>query len=130
MSALRPMSLANGGLMFVFEHSALVGLGENGFDRLNQFARGLDAELYRYTRSGSGCFVDEIDIERMFERHVVRVIIRYVRLAQFEPILAAFSAALNFRLVSNHCAHATAPYDLRVFSQKANSFFQPSTACS
>src|SRR6476619_1679785 len=98
--------------------------------------RRLDAELDGDACAWSSRFIHEIDIQRVFERHIVRMIVRYVRFTQFEPILSTLSPTLNLCLMSNHCAHgALLPaaifiYDLRVLSQKANSFFQPSTACS
>src|SRR3970040_28048 len=52
------------------------------------------------------CFVDEIDIERMLEGQVIRMIVRHIRLAHFKPILAAFAAAFDLCLMSNHRAHA------------------------
>src|ERR1051325_5307133 len=103
--ASRPMVSAIGGLMFVFQHAALIGLSEHGFEGLYQFTWGIHTELDSDARAPPGGFVDEVDVQRVCKRHVVRMIVRYVCFAQFEPILSALSPALNFRLMSNHCAH-------------------------
>src|ERR1044071_5413196 len=101
----RPMGLTICGPMVVFPHAPLIGLSEHGFDGLYQFTCGIDTELDSDARARPGGFVDEVDVQRVFKRHVVRMIVRYVCFAQFEPILSALSPALNFRLMSNHCAH-------------------------
>jgi hypothetical protein len=59
--------LAGRGLGQVLESTAFVGLGEDGFDGLHQLASRLDAQLHRYSRSRAGDFIDEVDIEHVFE---------------------------------------------------------------
>src|SRR6266850_7973457 len=95
--------------MSVFEHAALVSLGEHRFDGFYQFSRRLDAKLYRDPRAGSGGFVDEVDIERVFERQVIGMIVGHVGFAQLEPILAIFASPFDLCLVRNHRTHSPAP---------------------
>ena len=103
-SLRRPNSfvkLSDGGLVLVFQDALMFGLREHGFDGFYQLARRVDTQLHRYTGSGSFGLIDEVDVERMFERHAVGMIVGDVALFQIDPLFALFTAAVDFCLMGN-----------------------------
>src|SRR5262249_49717950 len=116
----------------IFEHAALVGLRQHGLDGLHELARRIDAQLDGHTRARADGLVDEIDVERVLERQIVRMVVRDIGLADLDPVRTALAAPVDLHLVSNHRAHdwlLVSAYR-RFLSRNAKTFFQPSTACS
>src|SRR5207249_2239299 len=142
----------------VLQHATLVGLGEHGLDRLHELARRIHAELDRHAGARPHRLVDEVDVERVLERQIVRMVVRDVGLADLEPLRPALAAPFELHLVRDHRAHwtdvlpssrsATASPgrderwgvwgairgppcgQWRFFSRNAQTFFHPSAACS
>src|SRR5262249_35781857 len=79
-------------------------------DCLPQLSRRLHTELYRYPCTWTLCLIDKVDIERMFQRRIERMVIRYVDLTQCEPAFRPLAFAPDFRLVDNHCTHHRTPF--------------------
>ncbi|HEY9527524.1 MAG TPA: hypothetical protein VIR02_10595 [Anaerolineales bacterium] len=85
--------------------SACLRLIENSQDGRNQVPRGLFTQLDRYPRRRSLRFVHKINIERVLERRVERMVKGNICLLKLEPSLSPFAAAFNVYFFNDHCAH-------------------------
>ena len=73
--------------------------------------------------------VHEIDIDGIFLQSVMRVVVGHDRMGQIEPPVIALAGAVGADDLNDRGAHARY-YLARCFSKNANTFFQPSSACS
>src|SRR5712692_4829927 len=89
----------------VLQHAALIGLGEHGFDGLHELSRRIHAQLHGHAGTRAEGLVDEVDVERVLERQIVRMVVGDVGLADLEPLRAALPAARELHLVGDHRAH-------------------------
>jgi len=80
-------------------------LREYRLDGLHELPRRIHAQLHGHAGAGAEGLVDEVDVERVLARQIVRVVVGDVGLANIEPLRAALSATLDLHLVSDHRAH-------------------------
>jgi hypothetical protein len=81
------------------------GLVEDGQDPGSQRASSMVAQFHGHPRPRAETFVNEIQVERVLERGIERVVERDVYFRQFEPPFSTFAASINFDLVCDHRAH-------------------------
>src|SRR5262245_22759944 len=73
----------------ILQHAALVGLGEHGLDGVHELSRRLHAQFHSHAGARAEGLVDEIDVQRVLERQVVRMVVGYIGFADLEPLRAA-----------------------------------------
>src|SRR5712692_10269709 len=80
------------------EESVSLSLFERREDRHRQLARRLWRELHGHPRTRPFSLVDKVNVQRMFQMKMERVVIRHVGLAQVKPSLRSLPTAGDLRL--------------------------------
>src|SRR6516164_1817259 len=113
--------------------------GQGGEDLRDQLARGSGAQFDRDTFAPAVRFADEVDAERMIERRMEGMIVIDVGGVDPHPAARPLGAAQELGLLDDVRAHddllesqaaRAAAAVARCLRKKANTLFQPSSACS
>src|SRR3954447_7229449 len=99
--------------------------GERAAQLFGRLQRNLDGDPRARSERG----VHEIDIDGIFVQSVMRVVIRHDRMGHIEPPVTALAGAVSADDLNDRGAHL-AVYLAKCFPKKANTFCQPSSACS
>ena len=94
-----------------------------------QFLGRLQRELDRDPRGRPKLGVHEIDGDGLLQQGVVRMVVGHHRVSQIEPPVTALAGTARRGDLNDRGAHPRA-YAARCFCRNANTFFQPSSACS
>jgi hypothetical protein len=73
--------------------------------------------------------VQEVDGDGLFQQSVMRVVVRHHGLCQIEPPVTALAGTARVDTLNDRGAHALGSCS-QVLLEDANTFFQPSSACS
>src|SRR4029077_3543098 len=105
------MTLAGRRLGYVFQHSTLLGLCQHRLDGFNKISCRFDAKFHRDSRSWTCGLIDEVDIQGVFQWHVVRMVVGNVGFGDLKPTADSLaSATVDLCLVHNHGTHSALPY--------------------
>src|SRR5262245_15469972 len=103
--------------------------GDRLDERRGELARGVERDLDRHPGARPEAGIHEVEGDRLLVEGVVRMVVRHHRVGEVEPATLALAGAFRPDDFNDGSAHAVRYFE-RCFSQNANTFFQPSSACS
>src|SRR5437762_6153005 len=99
--------------------------GERAAQLFGRLQRDLDGDPRARSERG----VHEIDIDGIFVQGVMRVVVRHDRMGHIKPPVTALAGAVGADDLNDRGAHLGV-YLAKCFPKNANTFCQPSSACS